>query len=231
MKEYKTIEVLNKNLQEAKHIIGDDKMYYEGNKDLINDDTLYISIVGSQKCSPYGIQVTEHIINLLNGHKNIAIISGLGYGIEGLAHTIAMKNNISTIAIPPSGIADDYIYPRMHLELKHEILENKGLIFNQFEPNTRSSVWSFPYRNKLIASLCHVVIVIEIEPNSGSIDKIDLSNDLNKKIIAIPSNIFSRNNGANFILSKHKNTTVYTDDDAFIETLTEVALQNNIYIN
>lgn len=203
---------------------------YEGNQELINNKTLYISIEGARKCSPYGIQATEHIIDSLKGYENIAIVAGSSYGIEGLVHTMAIKNNIPTICTPISGINDDVFYPKAHLELKHEIIQNQGLIMSEFSNDTRASLWTAPIRNRLIAGLAHIVIMIELEERSDSQLIANIAIDTNKKVIVVPSNIFSRNNGGNYILKNHKEAIVFTDTNDLMEEIYKTAQENDLKI-
>lgn len=178
------------------------ELFYEGNIDLLNQSHLYVCIVGPRKASPYGIQVTEYILEFLKDF-NIVTVSGAAYGIDGLVHTLSIKHGIKTICIPGSGISDDYFYPRVHLDLKHEILENNGLIINEFEPETRASPWTFPIRNRLMAGLSHITIVIEAEERSGTLITANLAVDYNRDVLAVPGNIFSRNSqGTNELIDK-----------------------------
>lgn len=206
------------------------KLFYEGNIDLLIDKYIYICIIGSRKASPYGIQVTEYILNTLKDFKNIATISGAAYGIDGFVHTLSIKNNIPTICIPGSGIHDDYFYPRAHLDLKYEILENKGLIINEFEPETRSSLWTFPVRNRLMAGFSHITIVIEAEEKSGTLITANLATDYNREVLSIPGNIFSRNSqGTNELIDK--GAKIFIKSDTLEEIIKQIAMIYNIDIN
>jgi DNA processing protein len=178
------------------------RLFYEGDIDLLREKHLYICIVGPRKASPYGIQVTEHIIEFLKDF-NVITVSGAAYGIDGLVHTLSIKHDIKTIAIPGSGIDDDFFYPRAHLDLKHEILDHGGLVVNEFEPQTRSSLWTFPVRNRLMAGLSHMTIVVEAEEKSGTLITANLAIDYNREVLSVPGNIFSRNSqGTNDLIDR-----------------------------
>ena len=195
------------------------KLFYEGNIDLLRNKHIYVCIVGPRKASPYGIQVTEHIIEFLKNF-NVVTVSGAAYGIDGLVHTLSIKNNIPTICIPGSGIHDDYFYPRAHIDLKYEILEHKGLIINEFEPETRSSIWTFPVRNRLMAGISHITIIIEAEEKSGTLITANLAIDYNREVLSVPGNIFSRNSqGTNDLIDKGAKIFVN------LEILREVLMQ------
>jgi DNA processing protein len=146
--------------------------------------------------------VTEHIIEFLKDF-NVITVSGAAYGIDGLVHTLSIKHDIKTIAIPGSGIDDDFFYPRAHLDLKHEILDHGGLVVNEFEPQTRSSLWTFPVRNRLMAGLSHMTIVVEAEEKSGTLITANLAIDYNREVLSVPGNIFSRNSqGTNDLIDR-----------------------------
>lgn len=177
-------------------------LFFEGNIDLLKDRHLLLCIVGPRKASPYGIQVTEYIVEYLKDF-NVVTISGAAYGIDGLVHTLSIRHGIPTIAIPGSGIDDEFFYPRAHLDLKHEILDHKGLIINEFEPETRASLWTFPVRNRLMAGMAHMTIVIEAEEKSGTLITANLAADYNREVLAVPGSIFSRNSeGTNDLIDK-----------------------------
>jgi len=197
------------------------KLYYEGNIDLLDNNHIFVCIVGPRKASPYGIQATEHIMEFLRDF-NVVTVSGAAYGIDGLVHTLSIKHGLKTIAIPGSGISDDFFYPRAHLDLKHEILDHGGLIVNEFEPDTRSSLWTFPVRNRLMAGLSHMTIVIEAEEKSGTLITANLAADYNRDILAVPGNIFSRNSfGTNELINK--GARIFVNTDSLCEMLTEIA--------
>ncbi len=201
------------------------KLFYQGNIDLLKDKYIYVCIVGPRKASPYGIQVTEYILDFLKDF-NIVTVSGAAYGIDGLVHSLSIKNNIKTIAIPGSGIHDDFFYPRAHIDLKHEILNHDGLIINEFEPQTRSSLWTFPVRNRLMAGISHITIVIEAEERSGTLITANLATDYNREVLAIPGNIFSKNSqGTNDLIDKGAKIFVN------LETLREILMQISIIYN
>lgn len=205
------------------------KLFYQGDIDLLRSKHLFICIVGPRKASPYGIQVTEHVIDFLKDF-NVVTISGAAYGIDALVHTLSIKHDIKTICIPGSGIHDDFFYPRVHLDLKHEILENAGLVINEFEPDTRSSLWTFPVRNRLMAGLSHLTIVIEAEEKSGTLITANLATDYNREVLAVPGNIFSRNSqGTNDLIDKGAQILVTLEN--LRELLVQIALVYGVQVH
>ncbi len=205
------------------------KLVYEGDLDLLKAKHIFVCIVGPRKPTPYGIQVTEHILDFIKDF-NVVTVSGAAYGIDGLVHSLSIKHNIKTICVPGSGIHDDFFYPRVHLDLKHEILENAGLIINEFEPHTRSSIWTFPVRNRLMAGISHLTIVIEAEERSGTLITANLATDYNREVLAVPGNIFSRNSqGTNDLIDKGAQILVTLEN--LREILVQIALVYGLQVH
>jgi DNA processing protein len=205
------------------------KLFYEGDFDLLKAKHIFVCIVGPRKASPYGIQVTEHIMDFIKDF-NVVTVSGAAYGIDGLVHSLSIKHGVKTICIPGSGIHDDFFYPRVHLDLKHEILENAGLVINEFEPDTRSSMWTFPVRNRLMAGISHLTIVIEAEEKSGTLITANLATDYNREVLAVPGNIFSRNSqGTNDLIDKGAQILVTLEN--LREVLVQIALVHGLQVH
>lgn len=164
----------------------------------------------------------DHLANM-----NVVTVSGAAYGIDGLVHTLSVKKNIPTIAVPGSGIDDESFYPRAHLELKHEIIDNGGLIMSEFDPLARAGHWTFPIRNRIMAGMSHVVIVVEAEKRSGTLITAHLGVDYGREVIAVPGSIFSHTSAGTHELIRH-GATLLSSLDALTETLTVLAKREGI---
>src|SRR4051812_43474708 len=90
---------------EKLHIIGE-----------LPENSVYLAVVGSRKHTSYGAEVTRELIQSLSGEK-VAIVSGLAFGIDALAHEAALAAGLPTIAIPGSGLDPKVLYPRQHVQL------------------------------------------------------------------------------------------------------------------
>ena len=98
-----------------------------------------ISIVGTRNCSNYGLDQCKELINFLKPY-NIAIVSGLAYGIDVFAHNRANSLGIANYAVLGSGINN--IYPKAHLK-ESEIISNNGMLISKFLPNTGPRIYNF----------------------------------------------------------------------------------------
>lgn len=150
----------------------------------------YLAVVGSRKYTNYGREAIERIISGLAGYP-ICIVSGLAMGIDGIAHRAALDVGLRTVAVPGSGLDEKYIYPRSHLNLAREIVENGGALFSEYEPDFKATLWSFPQRNRIMAGLCQGVLIVEAEEKSGTLITARLATEYNRNVFTIPGPIFS----------------------------------------
>jgi DNA processing protein len=159
-------------------------------KNIDRKNTKFLAVVGSRNHSSYAKMALEKIMSEISGY-NIVIISGLAIGIDSLAHEFALKNNLKTIAIPGSGISEKVLYPRSNVNLSKKILDGGGNILSEFEPDSKSMPYFFPQRNRIMAGLADVVLVVEAAEKSGTLITARLTVDYNKDLCVIPSSIFS----------------------------------------
>jgi DNA processing protein len=149
-----------------------------------------LCVVGTRKFTSYGKEVCENLIKGLRGYP-VTIVSGLALGTDSLAHKAALSNNIETIAVPGSGLGHATLYPRSHLHLAEEIVERGGGLLSEFENNFRSTLWSFPRRNRIMAGMSHAVLVIESAIKSGTLITSRLATEYNRDVLTVPGSVFS----------------------------------------
>ena len=190
------------------------RLYARGN--LPNwDEFKFLCVVGSRKYTPYGKEVCEHLIAGLSQYP-IVIVSGLAMGIDSIAHRAALKANLKTIAIPGSGLDWNALYPSSHRHLAEDIIKNKGCLISEFEPDFRATTWSFPQRNRIMAGMCHAVLIVEAENKSGTLITSKLATEYNRDVFAVPGSIFSRNSAGPLMLIKLGATPVENSRDIVI---------------
>ncbi len=166
------------------------KLYVRGK--LPNPKTTCVCIVGARRYSSYGKEVCEKIVSTLANH-NVSIISGLALGIDSIAHTSALKHGLHTVAVPGSGLNPEVLYPRSHRSLAENIVSSGGALVSEFEPDFKATQWSFPKRNRIMAGLSHIVVVIEAEKKSGTLITARLAMEYNRDVATVPGSIFSKN--------------------------------------
>ena len=154
------------------------------------EKNIFLTVIGSRKYTQYGKAVCEKLISGLAGYPFV-IVSGLALGIDAIAHRTALKNNLTTIAVPGSGLDESVLYPANHRNLAREIIQSGGCLISELEPKTKAAPWTFPQRNRIMAGLAHAVLVIEAENKSGTRITARLATDYNREVFAVPGSIFS----------------------------------------
>lgn len=162
-------------------------LYYKGDLSLANKPTL--SVVGSRKPTNYGRMATEKIVRDVAA-AGVVIVSGLAYGVDSIAHRMALQEGGKTIAVLGSGL--DHVYPSEHQSLADEIAKN-GLLISEQRPKRTASKYLFPLRNRIIAGLGDGALITEASIKSGTIHTKDFALDFGRNIYAVPGNIDSEN--------------------------------------
>jgi DNA processing protein len=174
-------------------------LYFKGNADL-NAQKL-IAVVGTRNSTQYGKQVCEKLVEGFSAH-NITIVSGLAYGIDIIAHRLALKNNLPTIGVLAHGL--DKIYPDVHANTAVKMLDNGGLL-TEFVSKTKPDKQNFPARNRIVAGMVDAVIVVESALKGGALITAELANSYNRDVFAVPgkvNDLYSQ--GCNRFISENK---------------------------
>ena len=174
-------------------------LYYKGNAELNPNKT--VAIVGTRNPTPSGKILTEKIVRDLSS-LGVTIVSGLAFGIDAIAHKTSVIEGIPTVGVLGHGL--DRIYPQEHRKLSINMLENGGLL-TEFCSGTNPDRQNFPMRNRIIASLADVVIVVESKLKGGSIITAEFANEYNKDVFAIPGKPGDINSqGCNALIKRTK---------------------------
>ncbi len=144
-----------------------------------------VCIVGSRNASEYGKWVTANIVRELAKY-NVCIISGLAYGIDSAAHICALNEGLPTFGVMGNGL--DRVYPAQNYGLAQNMLANGGWV-SEFFSQTASSSYNFPQRNRIIAALSDLCIVVEGSVKSGSMITPKYAREFNREVLAVPGRI------------------------------------------
>lgn len=157
---------------------------------LPNDRVPTVAIVGSRKPTKYGIEVTHQLAYEL-AKRGVVIISGLAFGVDSIAHRAALEAGGTTIAVLGGGVDTSVIYPRSHLGLAKQIVQQGGAVISQYEPTSSPLNWQFLERNRLIAAVADIVIVTEAAKRSGSLSTATHALNLGVELGVVPGSIYS----------------------------------------
>lgn len=175
------------------------KLTMRGSLERMKGTTL-LAVVGSRNYSGYGKAMCESLIKGLAGYP-VTIVSGLALGIDSIAHRAALDAGLNTLAFPGSGLNWSALYPPNHRALAEAILHSGGALLSEFENDLRGVYWAFPERNRLIAGISMMTLVIEAEEKSGTLITARLATEYNKTVGAVPGAINTQTaRGANWLL-------------------------------
>ncbi|HYY73237.1 MAG TPA: DNA-processing protein DprA [Solirubrobacterales bacterium] len=147
-----------------------------------------VTIVGSRRASAYGIAVAEELARLLSAAE-ITVVSGMARGIDAAAHRGALAGGGRTVAVLGGG--PDVVYPPGEWRLYRRILE-AGAAISEHPAGERPAAWSFPARNRIMAALAEVTVVVEGAKRSGSLITARIAAErLNRTVGAVPGPVNS----------------------------------------
>ena len=195
-----------------------------------------VAIVGSRHNTRYGEEIAYHLAFTLAKH-GVVIISGLAYGIDSIAHRGCLDAGGVTVAV--LGTPINQIYPKPHISLAHQIIQQNGAIVSEYPPNNADPInipfapgeyinnydqravdhkTSFLYRNRIISGLSDIVVVVEAAEQSGSLNTATHAIEQGKEVFAVPGNItnpYSR--GCNKLIAQ--GAYPYTSPDDILSLL------------
>ena len=142
-------------------------------------------VIGSRRPSEYGRTVAYSLARGL-GAAGVPVVSGLALGIDAVAHRACLDGGGPTVAVLANGV--DVAYPRTNRRLYERIREH-GSIVSEMPPGSRPCRWLFPARNRIMAALGSVTVVVEAAQRSGTLITADFAADLGRDVAAVPGQV------------------------------------------
>lgn len=156
-------------------------MYSKGKDSLLEHDRRRVAIVGTRKPSNLSVELARKISKKIISNGDV-IVSGLAEGIDTVSHKIALENKGDTIAVLPTNFKK--IYPSSNKQLAKEIIE-KGLVLTSIGPKENTYKSSFLERNQYVANMSDIVVVIETNLKSGTMNTIKNAYEAGKEILFV----------------------------------------------
>lgn len=171
-------------------------LYFKGSTKL--NFSKKIAIVGTRSNTDYGRQMVEDLIAGCKDQIDLAIISGLAFGIDAIAHKTAVKHGLPTIGVLGHGL--DRIYPAQNRKLAGDMLLNGGLL-TEYPSGTNPDKQNFPQRNRIVAGMADVIVVVETGEKGGSMITAKLACSYNREVVAFPGrSIDNHSAGCNYLI-------------------------------
>ena len=174
-------------------------LYYKGTANL--NHPRIVSIVGSRMASPYGQMLCQQLIASLQDY-DVLVVSGLAYGIDVTAHRQSLLHHVPTVGVLGHGL--DRIYPAPHRQTADAMLKHGGLL-TEFPLNTIPEKRNFPKRNRVIAGLADVVVVVEAAIKGGALITAGIADSYNRDVFAFPGRTTDEySQGCNFLIKTNR---------------------------
>ncbi len=174
-------------------------LFYKGTADLNNPRS--VAIVGTRNCSKYGEEICEYLVREL-ASVNPLIVSGMAYGIDISAHRAALRHGLDTVGVFAHGL--DTVYPGSHFGTAQKMIQKGGLL-SEFPFNTNPDRENFPQRNRVVAGMVDLVIVVETAEKGGATITADIALSYDREVFAVPGPLFSPvSRGCHVLISRNK---------------------------
>ena len=191
-------------------------LFYQG--DLQALATRRVGMIGTRSATASGRYMTSHLAFEL-AMNGVCVISGLARGIDAWAHHGVLrareKKSASAIAAAPVGVVAsglDYVYPKEHADLWRNVAQ-AGALVSESPPGAPPEAFRFPLRNRILAALSEVLVVVESKDRGGSMITVDEAQKRDITVLAVPGsprNIASA--GTNMLVQQGCLPVVNVDD-------------------
>ena len=158
-------------------------LFLRGRGELLGRDA--VTVVGARRATSRSRDLAQRLGRSL-AQAGVTVISGMALGVDGAVHRGALDADGDTVAVLGTGA--DIAYPRAHYPLFRRILD-RGLTVSEFLPGTPALPHHFPRRNRILAALARLTIVVEAGVRSGSLITVDHALDLGRDVWVVPGPI------------------------------------------
>lgn len=145
-----------------------------------------VAIVGSRRSTSYGNRIAA-VFAAAVVESGWPVLSGLARGIDGVAHQACLQAGGTGWAVLGSGL--DTVYPKQHESLARKLVESGGGLISEYPPGTPPAPFRFPARNRIIAALAEVTVVIEAAVDGGALITARLALEMGREVLVVPGDI------------------------------------------
>lgn len=159
-----------------------------------------VGIVGTRRCTSVGRRVATQL-GLDLADAGVSVVSGLALGVDGAAHVGALRSarsDAKPIGVVATGL--DVVYPKKHELLWGQVGE-RGLLLSESPLGTKPQRWRFPARNRLLAGIVDLVVVVESHGSGGALSTVDEATARSVDVLVVPGSVLSAaSQGTNALL-------------------------------
>ena len=159
-------------------------LFVRGNADVLS--RRQVAVVGTRRAGSYGRSVAKRLAASV-ASAGFVVTSGLAEGIDTAAHKGTLQAGGTTIAVMATG--PDTVYPPENRRLAEKIVESGGALVTEFPPRSSPRRQNFPFRNRIIAALCEMLVVVEAPRRSGALITANYAADMGRTVMVVPGRI------------------------------------------
>ena len=206
-------------------------LFYKGNANL--DAAKVVAIVGTRKNTDYGHKLCEELAEGLRSFSDIVVVSGLALGIDAIAHRKCVLLGIPTVGVLGHGL--DRIYPYTNKALAAQMVQNGGVLA-EFPSLTLPDRSNFPMRNRIVAGISDVTVVVESNIEGGALITAHMASGYNREVAAFPGRVNdTRSAGCNELIRTNI-AAMITNADDLVEMMNwkdgrQKTVQKQLFIN
>lgn len=185
-------------------------LWWRGQEQRLPDAATAVAIVGSRDSTSYGASVTGDMAYSL-AQRGFTVVSGGAYGIDAHAHRAALagaSDSLPTIAVMAGGV--DRFYPSGNEDLLRAVC-NQGAVLAEVPPGSAPTRYRFLQRNRIIAALSAVTVVVEARWRSGALNTAHHAETLGRAVGAVPGSVHSANSAGCHRLLRDGGAVCVTD--------------------
>jgi DNA processing protein len=178
-----------------------------------------VGIIGTRHATAHGRSCARHFGDVLSAH-GVAVVSGLARGIDVSAHRGVLQRiadspcSLDDVGRPIGVVASglDVVYPPEHGEVWADVAR-RGVLLSESPPGTEPHAFRFPLRNRIIAALCDVLVVVESKITGGSMITVRAALERQVTVMAVPGSTSTRaSEGTNLLIRDGASIAVEPED-------------------
>ena len=187
-------------------------VFHRGSPDVVAGPR--VAVVGTRRCSATGAAIAWELGRDLAA-AGVAVVSGLASGIDAAGHRGALAATGDGAGAAPIGVVGsglDMVYPRGQVELWRAVA-SQGVLLSEAPLGARPERWRFPARNRIIAALADLVVVVESHRSGGSMHTVDEADRRGIDVMAVPGSVRApASAGTNGLLAEGRAPVCSADD-------------------
>jgi DNA processing protein len=151
-------------------------------------DPAAVAIVGARNATSYGLDVSRALGRGVSA-AGVPVVSGMALGVDAAAHLGALESAGPPVAVLAA--AAERPYPARHRSL-HQEIARRGCVVSELPPGSSAYRWCFVARNRIVAALAEVTVIVEAARRSGSLTTADFAADIGRTVAAVPGRVTNR---------------------------------------